>query len=172
MSKHIAGWYLIYTMPRHEKKVAVKLSQINIISFMPTYKTLRVWKDRKRYVDAPLFPSYIFLYANDLEEYYRALSVEGALYYVKSGKEIAVISETIINNIRLLAKQENVEVTSDSFMPGRQVMIRNGLLNGFSGEIVEVKGMEKILVRVSLLQKNILVTLPTEDVCSLQIQNN
>src|SRR5262245_32176725 len=97
------GWYIIYTKPRHEKKVFHRLTEIRIQSFLPTKKTLRSWHDRKKYVDEPLFPSYIFIYLKELRNYYDGMDTDGALYFVRTGKDIARVNDTVVNNIRLVS---------------------------------------------------------------------
>jgi transcriptional antiterminator RfaH len=157
------GWYLIYTKPRHEKKVYALLTEINVNSFLPTRKVLRTWHDRKKYVDEPLFPSYLFVYLDDMRAYYSGMEVEGSLYYVRSGKEIAMVSDSIVNNIKLLVdKSKDIEVSSDHFRPGQQLLIREGPLTGLSCEMIQSNGRQKILVRVHLLQRNLLLTLPPD----------
>jgi transcriptional antiterminator RfaH len=151
------GWCVIYTKPKHEKKVSNRLSEIGITHLLPTVKSLRTWHDRKKYVDSPLFPSYIFLYLTDMEKYYAALHTEGSLYYVRSGKEVARVSEETIRNVQLLsANAKDVEVSFDLFRPGRQFTLKEGPLAGLTCEIVQYKNSKKILVRVNLLQRNIL----------------
>lgn len=168
MNKFHSGWYLIYTKPRHEKKVYTLLSERNINSFLATRKTLRIWHDRKKYVDEPLFPSYIFIYLDDMESYYRGMEVEGALYYVRMGKEIARVNESVINDIKLIAeKGKDIEVSGNLFQPGKRVVINHGALTGLSCEIVQFNGKQKVLVRVDLLQRNILLTLPTEQLMAI-----
>lgn len=165
MSALITGWYVIYTRPRHEKKVALQLSDFNIAYVLPTTRILRVWKDRKKYVDAPLFPSYVFVYLEDLETYYKILTLEGVLYYVRAGKDVAKVNENVIHNICLITREvsdTDIEISDDYFLPGKQVMINDGVLCGLTGEIVEVRGEQKMLVRMSMLQKNILVTIPCQ----------
>lgn len=158
-----SGWYLIYTKPRHERKLFNKLTEINIRSFLPTRKTLRTWHDRKKYVDEPIFPSYVFIYLNDMQNYYAGIDTEGALYYVRSGKEIARVSDTIVSNIQLMTDQaKDLEVSDHRFQPGRQLVITKGALTGLRCEIVECDRKQKLLVRVDLLQRNLLVTLPAE----------
>ena len=65
MNNFLKGWYLIYTRPRHEKKVFLQLTEMKVRSLLPTTKKLRTWHDRKKYIDEPLFPSYIFVYLED-----------------------------------------------------------------------------------------------------------
>lgn len=163
------GWYLIYTKPHHEKKVHARLSELNIPSFLPTTKRLRSWHDRKRYVDEPLFPSYIFIYLKDMQNYYGGIDTEGALYYVRSGKTIAKVHESIVNSIRLLVeKGDEVEVSAGNICAGQQLTISQGPLTGLSGEVVEVRGSQKILVRVHLLQRNLLAMLPSNYLMPVQ----
>ncbi len=163
MSKFSTGWYIIYTRPRHEKKVHARLSEINITSFLPTRKVLRVWNDKKRYVDEPLFPSYLFIYLQDIQNYYDSIDLTGALYYVRVGREIARISETGINNIKLITKdQREIEVSKDHFQPGRKLAVKQGVLAGLSCEVIEVRSKQRLLVRIDLLQRNILITLPSD----------
>ncbi|MBC9932834.1 UpxY family transcription antiterminator [Chitinophaga qingshengii] len=165
MSDPVIGWYVVYTKPRHEKKVAAFLSASNIVNFLPIARVLRVWKDRKKYIDAPLFPSYLFIYLEDLETYYRVLSLEAVLYYVRTGKEVVKVKEEVIHSIQLITQQTSdiaIEVSDDYFQPGKQLMIKDGILCGLACEVVEVKGQQKILVRVNMLQKNILVAVSSE----------
>ncbi|NML39917.1 UpxY family transcription antiterminator [Chitinophaga sp. G-6-1-13] len=172
MSISVNGWYVVYTKPRHEKKVAAFLSTLNIVNFLPTARILRVWKDRKKYIDAPLFPSYLFIYLEDLETYYKVLSLEAVLYYVKTGKEVVKVKEDVIHSIRLITQQPNnidIEVSDDYFQPGKQLMIKDGMLCGLVCEVVEVKGEQKFLVRVNMLQKNILVAVSAEYLDSIAV---
>jgi transcriptional antiterminator RfaH len=163
MSKFNHGWYLIYTKPRHEKKVHTCLMEKSVTTFLPTRKVLRNWHDRKTYIDEPLFPSYLFIYLNDLQNYYEGMNTEGSLYYVKTGKEIARINDTVVNNIKLATTQLNdIEVSDRNFQPGQQLVINKGILTGLSCEVVRVDSKKKLLVRVELLQRNLLLSLPEE----------
>jgi len=161
MSITANAWYLIYTRPRHERKVSESLSEDGIDNFLPTIKQLRNWSDRKKYIDSPLFPSYIFVRLRNVAEYYNSLKAEGALYYVKFGSSISRVSESVIDGIRMLLDTgAPVEVSSQCFQPSQQLIISDGPFTGMSCEVVEFKGKEKILVRVNLLRQNLLATLP------------
>jgi transcriptional antiterminator RfaH len=158
-----SGWYLLYTKPRHEKKVLTRLAETKIKSFCPTKKTLRTWHDRRKYVDEPLFPSYVFIYLDEIRDYYQGMDVDGVLYYVKTGKEVARVQDSVINNIRLIADHSSeVEVTGAKFHAGQKMVIGKGALTGLSCEVVQYNNKEVLLVRVELLQRNVVVSLPTE----------
>ena len=157
------GWYLIYTRPKHEKKVQERLVELKIDCFLPLRKQLRVSPERKRIVNEPLFPSYLFVYLTNMQTYYKGMDTDGALYYVRMGKEIARVSETVVNNIRLLVNQtKDFEVSERRFQPSQRLVISKGALTGLTCEVVHFENKQKLLVRVDLLRRNLLLTLPEE----------
>lgn len=163
MSKFPEGWYVIYTRSRHEKKVHDRLGEMEIPSFLPTQKLLKQWNDRKKFVHEPLFPSYVFIYLKSVENYYKGMDIAGALYYVKAGKQIASVSETVINNIKLVTSQPvDIEISESHFQPGQKLVINQGVMIGLSCEVIQFRNHQKLLVRVDLLKRNLLLTLPAE----------
>ncbi len=67
------NWYVIYTKPQSEKKVATLLTKKKIENFIPlvSAEALRSW--RHKLVYRPLFKSYVFVYTTEQE----------ALHYLK-----------------------------------------------------------------------------------------
>ena len=55
------SWYVLYTKPRHEKRLAERLHSEGRIVFCPLKKTTKQWSDRKKVVEEALFPSFIFV---------------------------------------------------------------------------------------------------------------
>ncbi|MBO9205489.1 MULTISPECIES: UpxY family transcription antiterminator [Niastella] len=162
MDQLSSGWYVLYTKPRHEKKVVHELSGLKVISYLPMVKRLRAWSDRKKYVAMPLFPSYVFVNIESHENYYSSLEIEGVLYYVRNGKAIARVNESIIESIQMLVSHDdnNIEISSEYFQPGRKLNIKDGPFTGFCCEVINYKGKQKVLVRIELLQRNILFDIP------------
>lgn len=165
MANFNEGWYLLYTRSRHEKSVAESLTEVNVTCFLPMMKRLRNWSDRKKYVNMPVFPSYLFVYLKDLTDYYHCLNAEGVWYFIKFDKKIVRVQDSVIENIRLLTDADtDIEVSTAFYQPGEHLHIYDGPLTGLDCEVVRVNGKAKILVRVSLLQRNLLATLPVESV--------
>ena len=54
-------WYVLYTKPRNEKKVAQRLSEAGYTVYCPLQKVRRQWSDRTKVVEEPLFKSYLFI---------------------------------------------------------------------------------------------------------------
>lgn len=162
MTNTTTGWRVVYTKPRHEKKVCDQLSKNGLSVFLPMVKSLRTWGDRKKYIDLPLFPSYVFVKLTDGQSYCRSMQLEGVLYYLHSGTGIAHVSDVVINNIRImLGCPECIEVSHERFQPGTFLAVKEGPFAGFTCEVVRYMGKEKILVRIELLSRCLLLNLPT-----------
>jgi transcription antitermination factor NusG len=154
---------VIYTRPRHEKKLASELTEMNIESFLPTVKSLRTWNDRKKYIDEPLFPSYVFVFLKSMQEYFTCAGHDSVLFFLKQGKDVCNVPQSIIDDIKLIVKNgKNIEVCEDKLLPGKRLVITEGAFTGFSCEVIEHKGRQRIWVRIDLLKRNILLDLPVE----------
>jgi transcription antitermination factor NusG len=157
------GWCVLYTKPNHEKKVDEQLRKMNLSSYLPTVKKLRTWCDRKKYVDVPLFPSYVFVQIVNPQQYYKSLKIDGVLNYVRVGKRIAMVGDSIINDVRRVAINGNdVEISSERFLNGTTLVIQEGPFAGFKCESIEYRGKQKLLVRINDLRQNILLSVPAE----------
>ena len=164
MSKFNIGWYLIYTRPHQETRVANDLQDMNIQVYLPMTKVIRKWSDRVKILDMPLFPCYLFVHLKSMHEFYNSTDTtktDGGFDYVRFGKDVARLSDAAINAVRLIETGgENIELTAEHFSPGQQMEIVQGPLSGLTCEVVQHKGKDKILVRVHLLQRSILADMP------------
>jgi transcriptional antiterminator RfaH len=157
------SWYVIYTRPRHEKKVVEELEELKIETFLPQINTLRQWHDRRKYLKAPLFPSYVFVHLKVEQEYFKSLTSESVLYFVRTGKKIVPVSNSIIDDIKVIVNTgKDIEVSTEKFIPGIKLSIKEGPFAGYCCEVVEYQGKKKIIVRVDLLQRSVLVNLCVE----------
>jgi len=165
MESHTNSWNVIYTRPRHEKKVAEHLSYINVEHFLPTIRTLKIWNGRKKYVTLPLFPSYLFVKPENTKHYFDSLHIPGVLRYLHTSKHLSEISDQVICRLKAIGNHQpmDVQLSTEHFSPGTMVNIQSGPFTGFPCEVVQNRGKSKILVRIELLQRSILVDLPGEN---------
>ena len=157
------AWYVIYTRSHHEKKVADCLSHLQAQFYLPTIKTLKIWDSKKKYLQLPLFPGYVFVKMDSTELYLRSLQIPGVLYYVRTGKQIAEVSESIIAKLHAIVANDgnDIEVSFEHIKKGSNLNIKAGPFKGFDCEVVEHRGKCKVLVRLEFLRRNILVDLPS-----------
>lgn len=157
------GWYVLYTKSRHEKKIANTLSQKGISNFLPLNKVIKQWHDRRKLVEEPLFPCYLFVFLESNNDYYECLECSGAFTFVKSGKQIASVRDTQIAQLRTITDNvRDIEVTDHFIQPGENVVITNGPLTGVSGEVVAINNKSKIIVKIETLNRSLIISLPGE----------
>ena len=83
-------WYAAYTAPRHEKYVTQQMDGRRIHCFLPLYRSVRRWKDRRMQVELPLFPGYVFVHLA-LRDRLQVLQLPGVVQLVSfSGKPAAL----------------------------------------------------------------------------------
>lgn len=149
-------WYAFVTKPRHEKKVQQYLDLAGIESFLPIRRTLNQWKDRKRWVEAPLFSCYIFsriAYVNR----YDVLQVPSVARLVTFNNEPTPVSTQEIEAIRrILTAPQSVQVM-DGMIPGTRVRITSGALAGLEGVLGEHRGSKWFMIYIEAIGKSILV---------------
>lgn len=157
------GWYVLYVRSRHEKTVETLLKEWQLEPFLPMVKSIRKWSDRKKIIEVPLFPSYVFVKINSVSDFNKALSIEGACNYIRFGREYAIACEDEIKRIKTLLNIEGLEdiETSDLKLTiGEKYKINYGVLSGLDCEIIRIDAKDKVIVRVDSLQKNIIATFP------------
>ena len=54
-------WIAIYTKPRYEKTVKKEFQKKGFKVYLPMLKERRKWSDRKKWIEFPLFRSYLFV---------------------------------------------------------------------------------------------------------------
>jgi transcription antitermination factor NusG len=156
-------WYLLYTNPRAEKKVALELQHKGYEVFLPLQRTLKVWSDRKKWVDEPLFKSYIFIQTQLEANFYQILNTPGLVKFISFQSTPAVVDPREINLVKLLLG-ENIdmsqEVFSEPWQVGEEVSIIAGPLLGTQGKLISTRTGNKMLIELQSIQQNILVSIP------------
>ena len=55
-------WFVLYTKPHQEIKIAEQLKEIGVSSYCPTVTVVKQYSDRKTKITKPLMPSYVFVF--------------------------------------------------------------------------------------------------------------
>ena len=156
-------WHVVYTRSRAEKKVQQELSLKSVESFVPLQKKLRQWKDRKKWIEMPLMSGYCFVNISR-KEYDMVLQTNNVVSYVRFEGKAAVIPERQMNALKLMLKQYDFEVnvTNESFAPGKKVEVIDGPMIGLQGELVKAWGRNKFIIRFNQISSVISVEIPAE----------
>ena len=120
------NWYVLYTKPRHEKKVAERLSEAGYTTYCPLHKVKRQWSDRIKVVEEPLFRSYIFI---NIEDHKReeVFTFPGNVRYLFWLRRPAVVRPVEIEAIqKWLGHYDHDSLEIEDITPGTLVRITSG----------------------------------------------
>lgn len=139
-NKENKHWYVLYTKPRWEKKIASRLHEMNIECYCPLNRVERQWSDRKKVVLEPLFTCYLFVRLAD-NELAKPLSVNGVLNFIQRMKKPAPVRDHEIDDIRkFLSEYQYVQLEKIDVEVDDEIEITRGLFMEQKGYITDVRG--------------------------------
>jgi transcription antitermination factor NusG len=157
------SWYVTYTCPRHEKYVAHQLTERRIGSFLPLYTSVRCWKDRRKRLELPLFPGYVFVQMRERDRL-EILRLPGVVQFVCFQGRPARVPIAEIEALRQ-GMSGSVVVQPHPFLKvGRRVRIVNGPLTGVEGIFVRRKDQVRIVISISLIHRSVALEIGEADV--------
>jgi transcription antitermination factor NusG len=155
------NWYALHTCARHEKCVAQQIEERSIACFLPLYRSVRRWKDRRKVLELALFPGYVFVRLAP-QDRLRVLQLPSAVRLVSFNGQPAVLPESEIEALRQ-------RLTGGSMEPhpylrvGRRVRVSGGPMQGLEGIIVRRKDRCRVVFSLDLLMRSVAVEVDESD---------
>lgn len=163
-------WFAVYTSPRAEKKVAERLAKAGIDYYLPLFKQLKKWSDRKKWVEEPLFKSYMFVKISE-SEYFKVLNTLGIVRYITFSGKAVPVPENDIDIIRKLLIEYPDELEAvDNLEAGTPIEIIAGPMMGVTGELVDYRGEKRASIRVEYINQSILISIPSSFISPLEVK--
>jgi transcription antitermination factor NusG len=148
-----SGWHALYTRHQYEKIVAQALTGKGFEIFLPLYHTVHRWKDRRKELQLPLFPNYVFV-RGGLDRMLNILTTPGVHSIVAWGGRPADIPPEEIDTVRRLV-ESSFRVEPHPFLKcGDWVRIKSGPLEGIQGILVRKKSAFRLVLSVEMLAKS------------------
>ncbi len=159
------NWFAVYTRSRAEKKVQLEFELEEIESYLPLQKKLRQWSDRKKWVESPLIPGYIFVRISR-RDYDKVLKTPNVVSYVRFEGTAAIIPDNQIETIKQLLRQHEmeIEVSYDNFKKGDPVEVMAGPLIGTKGKLVLFKGKKRVAIELEQMNLSLTVEVPLNEI--------
>ncbi|WP_255069367.1 UpxY family transcription antiterminator [Lacihabitans sp. LS3-19] len=140
-----SNWYVLYTKSRHEKKVADMLLQKGFEAFCPLKTVTKVWSDRKKKVEAPLFNSYLFVKLRE-SELRQVFSVPGVVRYIYWCGKPAIVKDHEIDEIkRWLNVYDHEAIEVSYYNPNDKVKILSGNFINQEAKIIRQNGSNLVM---------------------------
>lgn len=158
LTAECSRWYAVYTRSRHEKVVHYALGGRGIQSFLPLRNVLSQWKDRRKCVQKPLFPGYLFVRAEQAQLHLVTL-IKGVAYVLSSDTKPVPVPDEQVEAVRRLVEGPYPVVPWPLLKRGKRVRITIGPLAGIETYIIDRRGSEKcrIVVTIDLLGRSVAV---------------
>lgn len=146
-------WHALYTRHQHERVVAQALLSKGFEVFLPQYRTVHRWKDRKKEVMLPLFPNYVFI-CGGLDRMLNIVTTPGVHSLVTWGARPAEIPAAEIEAVRRLVNSP-LQVEPHPYLKcGDLVRIKSGPLEGIEGILVRKTRGVRLVLSVDMLSRS------------------
>jgi transcriptional antiterminator RfaH len=153
-------WHVIYVVARHEKRVFEELLRHEVEAYLPMRKELHRWSDRRKWVDVPLFPSYVFVkaLANQQEAIY---GIKSVVKFVSFNGQPCIVPDWQIEGIKRLVESypQDIQIIEGDCR-GMWGEVTSGPLMGMRGEILDMVNGKTFAIRVEGISKIIGVQVP------------
>lgn len=156
-------WYAVYTRSRHEKAIGRLFAEKSIDYYLPLIGMTSQWKDRKKYIEKPLFPGYVFVNI-DVADFRTVLSTDGVVRFLGYGYTPTPLPEREVIDLQRVVESDIEFDPYPHFGAGDEVYINRGVLEGIRGRIVERRGVYKLILSIDMIKKSVSVEIDVDDV--------
>ncbi len=149
-------WYAVYTRSRYEKRSYSLLARNGAEVYLPLIKKWRIWSDRKKQIEMPLIPSYLFVKTSPgkPEEYFNILNTPGVVRFITfEGNPVPIPDDQIGALMRLNSEGIDMECLEKAPERGSPVRVVRGPVKGLEGEVISVGKNNKLVLRIDSLDK-------------------
>src|SRR5579883_773680 len=157
IAEHKHPWYALKVRAKCEASVEAALRSKSYSTFLPTYQECRQYSDRRKTVWVPLFPGYLFCRL-DPDRRLPILQTPGVDFVLGNGKPEAIPEE----QIDAIERTVNSGFTARPWpylKVGQRVVVEAGPLTGVEGFLLAEKGVDRLILSVSMLQRSVSVEL-------------
>lgn len=159
-------WYAVYTCVHHEKRILKQLADRNVDAFLPLYRSVRRWKDRRKELDLVLFPGYVFVHTR-LQEKLSVLQVPGVVMFLSCNGIPTSLPDDEIEALRRALVHGICAEPHPYLKTGRRVLIRNGPFTGIEGVLTRKKDKYRFILSIEMIMRSVAIEVDATDVEAL-----
>jgi transcription antitermination factor NusG len=160
-----AQWYAVHTRSNFEKRVASELDSKGIETYLPALRETHQWKDRRRLIDVPVFPGYVFIRISDSGGYrLRVLRTPGTVRILGAAGRIEPIPETEIASIQFLLTSGAAFFAHPFLREGVRARVKRGALKDLEGVLIRFKNRTRLVLSINLLAQSVAAEVDVADV--------
>jgi transcriptional antiterminator NusG len=160
------SWYALHIRSRHQQYVAEALNLKGYEIFAPSYRVVHQSGDRKKIVEKPLFPGYMFC-ALDPNERLPVLTVHGVISILGTGSRLTPVEPEEVESVRRMVQAGVPTEPYQLLEPGVALRIEHGPLRGVRGVLVTHRGSRRLVITVGLLNRSIAAEIDSHSVTTV-----
>jgi len=151
-------WLVLRTKSRHEQVVESVLQQKSVENYLPKCKVARRWQGRRRWVELPLFPGYVFVRPR-ADQYEGMRYIRGSCGLVLADARPATLPHKELEAMRLLTDGAAEFTVDPQLVAGTRVRIASGPLMGLEGELVRINDSQLLVINVDVVGSSVRVNI-------------
>jgi transcription antitermination factor NusG len=159
----VERWYAVSVRPRHEKLVTRHLQHRGLNCFLPLYRSVRRWRDRRKELDMALFPGYVFVNLNARDRL-GVLRAPGVLRFVTFQGQPATVPESEIRALESSLSAGLRPQPHPYLRQGKKVRVKSGPLMDVEGIMVRRKEGFRLVLSVDLVMRSVMLEVDEGDV--------
>lgn len=141
-------WWVLHTRPRAEKVVSAELARHGIQHFLPLVRARRIYGNRLRQVNLPLFPSYVFLCGTG-DDRHAALRTDRVAHVLEVGDQDKLRSD--LQQIQRVVEADEPVDLYPRLRSGARCRIVAGSLVGLEGVVIRRRGPWRVYIGVEFV---------------------
>ena len=160
------AWFAIYVQVNHEKEVNLRLQQKSLDSFLPLHEKWSKRRDRRKRIQVPLFPGYVFVHTV-LDNYVNLdiLRTPGVVWILRNTSGPLPIPDYQIDSLKIMLNQPQITTAVPYLTKGDWVQVIGGPFAGCVGVLIRQDTRKgRLVVNIDIIRQSASVELDVEDV--------
>tara|TARA_Y100000758_G_scaffold300356_1_gene264351 strand:- start:791 stop:1306 length:516 start_codon:yes stop_codon:yes gene_type:complete len=167
----LKNWIVVRSKPRSEKIAYAQLKEKGIEAYLPLLKERRKWSDRKKWVEFPLFSSYLFAKI-EIKNSIFVLQTNGVSSLVKFGEVIAIVQDEVVHAIKLAIDGGYQLTPAEYFIAGNAVEVIEGPMRGVKGIVAQLKGKDRLVIKIDAIQQALSIDIDTRFIKNIKSKSD
>ncbi|HXY54429.1 MAG TPA: UpxY family transcription antiterminator [Nitrospirota bacterium] len=163
------NWYAVYVKSRHEFVAFCELQRKGVEAFLPLVKRISHWKDRRKLIEYPIFPGYVFVQVPPYPgAFLDVLKTRGVVAFIalEPGKPTPAAPEEIASLRLLIESGKDIDIYPH-FKEGTRIRVKNGPLKYAEGVLTKRENEYLFVVNIELLGRSVAVKVSVHDIESV-----
>lgn len=165
MSASDKAWYLVQCKPKQEFIAESNFENQHIKSFLPLLSIEKIVRGKRRIVEEPTFPGYIFIQLKKNGELWsKVRSTRGVRDFVRFGGVPAAISGELLSQLEVLDNRRAENIDTKTPVEGDRIRVKSGPFKDLEGVFRMPDGEKRSIVLLRILGKLTKLDIPNTQI--------